>query len=181
MITEYSQEFKESMLQKIFFNPDRSVVSFAREANIPGSTVATWLRNYKKKNGKIMGQKKRKELWPAEKRFETVLLTARMSEPEKSEYCRKYGIYPTQVNEWKEDCIAGCRNAPDKKYIKEAKEKEQKYKKKTRALEKDLRRKEKALAETAALLVLKKKFRKFGGSQRTNDIHSRKKKSCIIN
>ncbi len=36
MTTEYSQEFKESMLQKIFFNPDRSVVSFAREANIPG-------------------------------------------------------------------------------------------------------------------------------------------------
>jgi transposase-like protein len=61
MITEYSPEFKESMLQKIFFNPDRSVVSFAREANIPGSTVATWVRNYKKKNGKIMGQKKRKK------------------------------------------------------------------------------------------------------------------------
>ncbi len=67
MTTEYSQEFKESMLQKIFFNPDRSVVSFAREANIPGSTVATWVRSYKKKNGKIMGQRKRKKLWSAEK------------------------------------------------------------------------------------------------------------------
>ncbi len=163
MITEYSSEFKESMLQKIFFNPDRSVVSFAKEANIPGSTVATWVRNYKKKNEKIMGQKNRKKLWSAEKRFETVLLTASMSEAEKSEYCRKHGIYPTQIKEWKEDCIAGCRNAPDKKYIKEAREKEQKYKKKTRALEKDLRRKEKALAETAALLVLKKKVQEIWG------------------
>jgi transposase len=163
MITEYSQEFKESMLQKIFFNPDRSVVSFAIEANIPGSTVATWVRNYKKKNGKIMGQKKRKKLWSAEKMFETVLIAAPMSEAEKSEYCRKQGIYPVQLKEWKEDCIAGCRNAPDKKYIKEAKEKEQKYKKKTRALEKDLRRKEKALAETAALLVLKKKVQEIWG------------------
>ena len=117
MITEYPQEFKESMLQKIFFNPDRSVVSFAREANIPGSTVATWVRNYKKKNGKIMGQKKHKKLWSAEKRFETVLLTAPMNEAEKSEYCRKHGIYPAQLKEWKKDCIAGCRNAPDKKYI----------------------------------------------------------------
>ena len=163
MITEYSQEFKESMLQKIFFNPDRSVVSFARQANIPSSTVATWVRNYKKKNGKIMGQKKRKKLWSAEKMFETVLIAAPMSEAEKSEYCRKQGIYPVQLNEWKEDCIAGCRNAPDKKYIKEAKEKEKKYKKKTMALEKDLRRKEKALAETAALLVLKKKVRENWG------------------
>ena len=150
MITEYSPEFKESMLQKIFFNPDRSVVSFARAANIPDSTVATWVRNYKKKNGEIMGKKKRKKLWLAEKRFETVLLTAPMSETEKSEYCRKHGIYPEHLKEWKKDCIAGCRNAPDKKYIKEAKEKEQKYKKKTKVLEKELRRKEKALAETAA-------------------------------
>jgi hypothetical protein len=163
MITEYPQEFKESMLQKIFFNPDRSVVSFAREANIPGSTVATWVRNYKKKNGKVMDQKKHKKLWSAEKKFETVLLTAPMSEAEKSEYCRKQGIYPVQLKEWKKDCIAGCRDAPDKKYIKEAKEKEKKYKKKTRSLEKELRRKEKALAETAALLVLKKKVQEIWG------------------
>jgi transposase len=163
MITEYSPEFKESLLQKIFFNPNRSVVSFAREASIPGSTVATWVRNHKKKNGKIMGQKKRKNLWSAEKRFETVLLTAPMSEAEKSEYCRKHGIYPAQLKEWKEDCIAGCRNAPDKKYIKEAKGKEQNYKKKTKALEKELRRKDKALAETAALLVLKKKVQEIWG------------------
>ena len=79
MITGYSQEFKKSMLQKIFFNPDRSVVSFAKEANIPGSTVATWVRNYKKKNGKIMGLKKHKNQWEAEKKFEAVLATAPMS------------------------------------------------------------------------------------------------------
>mmetsp|Transcript_25142 Transcript_25142/g.11975 ORF Transcript_25142/g.11975 Transcript_25142/m.11975 type:complete len:169 (+) Transcript_25142:87-593(+) len=163
MITEYSQEFKESMLQKIFFNPNRTVVSFAREASIPGSTVATWVRNYKKINGEIMGRKNRKKLWPAKKMFETVLIAAPMSEAEKSEYCRKHGIYPAQLEEWKENCIAGCRNAPDKKYIKEAKEKEQQYKKKTRALEKDLRRKEKALAEAAALLVLKKKVQDIWG------------------
>jgi len=163
MITEYSQEFKESILQKIFSNPSRSIVSFAKEANVPGSTVSTWVRNYKKKNGKIMGSKKHKNQWGAEKKFEAVLETAPMGEAEKSEYCRNHGIYLVQLKEWKKNCIAGCRNAPDKKYIKEAKEKEQKYKKKTWALEKDLRRKEKALAETAALLVLKKKIQEIWG------------------
>jgi len=93
-----------------------------------------------------------------------------MSEAEKSEYCRKHGIYPVQLKDWKKDCISGCRNAPDKKYIKEAKEREQKYKKKMRELEKELKRKEKALAETAALLVLKKKSRISGRSQRADDI-----------
>mgnify|MGYP001115487975 CR=1 FL=1 len=92
MITEYSQEFKESILQKIFSNPGRSIVSFAKEANVPGSTVSTWVRNYKKKNGKIMGSKKHKNQWRAEKKFEAVLETAPMGEAEQSEYCRKHGI-----------------------------------------------------------------------------------------
>jgi|GEM_PF-4745366 len=71
MITEYSQEFKESILQKFFSNPSRSIVSF------------------KKKNGKIMGSKKHKNQWRAEKKFEAVLETAPMGEAEKNEYCRK--------------------------------------------------------------------------------------------
>jgi len=35
-----------------------------------------------------------KNQWGAEKKFEAVLATAPMSEVEKSEYCRKHGIYP---------------------------------------------------------------------------------------
>jgi len=82
MVTEYTKEFKESILQKIFFNPARSVVSFAIDANVPASTVATWVRNYKKKSGKVMGSKKK---------FKAVLESASMNEAEKSEYCRKHG------------------------------------------------------------------------------------------
>ena len=163
MVTEYTKEFKESMLQKIFSNPERSVVSFARDANVPASTVATWVRNYKKKNGKVMGSKKQNKQWGAKQKFEAVLETASMNKAEKSEYCRKYGLYPSQLKEWKQDCIAGCRKAPDKKYIKAAREKEQQYKKRTKALERDLNRKDKALAETAALLVLKKKVQEIWG------------------
>ena len=48
-------------------------------------------------------------------------------------------------------------------------EKEGRYKKEISSLKKDLTRKEKALAETAALLVLKKKPRRSGGSQRKID------------
>jgi len=163
MVKEYTKEFKESMLQKIFSNRERSVVSFARNANVPTSTVATWVRNYKKKNGKVMGSKKQNKQWRAKKKFRAVLATASMNEAEKSEYCRKHGLYPSQLKEWKQDCIAGCRKAPDKRYIKAAKEKEQEYKRKTNALERDLKRKDKALAETAALLVLKKKVREIWG------------------
>ena len=45
----------------------------------------------------------------------------------------------------------------------------QKDKKRARNLERELRRKEKALAEAAALLVLKKKPRRSGGTTRTHE------------
>ncbi len=162
---EYTQEFKESMIQKILLNPDSTVVSFAREANVPESTVATWIRQYKKMNGTTVGSRKNKKQWTAKKKFEAVLATAPMSEAEKSEYCRKHGIYPEQLKEWKKDCISGCRKSPDREHLKKAKQKEQELKRKTRALEKELNRKEKALAEAAALLVLKKKAQEIWGDQ----------------
>ena len=162
---EYTREFKEAIIQKILSNPGRTVVSFAREASIPESTVATWIRNYPKKTGKTLSSKKSKKQWSAEKKFEAVIETSALSEAEKSEYCRKHGIYPDQLKEWKKDCISGCRKSPDRDYLKKAKQREQELKRKAQSLEKELNRKEKALAETAALLVLKKKAQELWGEQ----------------
>lgn len=162
---KYTQEFKEAIIQKILSNSDRTVVSFAREASIPESTVATWIRKHTKKTGKILSSKKSKKQWSAEKKFEAVLETSALSEAEKSEYCRKHGIYPDQLKEWKKDCISGCRKSPDREYLKKAKQREQELKRKAQSLEKELNRKEKALAETAALLVLKKKVQELWGDQ----------------
>ena len=57
---------------------------------------------------------------------------------------------------WKQDCLNGVSKQPSKKkeVLKQAKD----DKKRIRQLEKELHRKEKALAETAALLVLRKKL-----------------------
>ena len=161
----YTKEFKEAIIQKILSNPDRTVVSFAREASIPDSTVATWIRNHTKKTGKRLNSKKSKKQWSAENKFEAVLETSALSEAEKSEYCRKHGIYPDQLKEWKQNCISGCRKSPDREYLKKAKQREQELKRKAQSLEKELNRKEKALAETAALLVLKKKVQELWGEQ----------------
>jgi hypothetical protein len=111
----------------------------------------------------------KKKTWSAERKFQAVLETASLSEAEKNEYCRRHGIYQEQLEEWKKDCISGCRKSPDQNYIKKTRQKEQELKRKTKALEKELTRKEKALAEAAALLVLKKKSRRFGGKKRKND------------
>lgn len=163
MNRNYSQEFKESMIQKVFLNPDRTVVSFAKTTGVPASTITTWVSKYKKNNGEIMGLRKKRSNWSAERKFESVLQTSLMSEAEKSAYCREYGIYTDDLKQWVKDCISGCRQSPDKEYVKKFKHKELELKKKTIELEKELKRKNQALAETAALLVLKKKVQEIWG------------------
>ena len=84
-----------------------------------------------------------------------VLETANLTEIEFSEYCREKGVYPEQVKEWKEACINANDSAREKS-TKAGKELRAERKEKEK-LEKELARKEKALAEAAALLVLRKK------------------------
>lgn len=73
-----------------------------------------------------------------------------------NQYCREKGLYPEQVKQWKQACIAG-NTVKDKRNTKTTAE-HKSDKKRIKELERELRRKEKALAERAALLVLGKKF-----------------------
>ena len=78
-----------------------------------------------------------------------------MNAQEKSEYCRRKGLYPEQIDEWEKVCIHANGSAVQVASELRAELKEEA--KKVKNLERELIRKEKALAETAALLVLRKK------------------------
>ena len=67
--------------------------------------------------------------------------------------------------------LAKCDSTPDQKAIRSDA-------KKIRALEKELQRKDKALAETAALLVLKKKVQEIWGDE--DDEHEREERQMIL-
>ena len=82
--------------------------------------------------------------------------TATMTAIEVGDYCRSKGLFPDQIAQWKVACLQGAETAAEQQKQKELETK--KDKKRIKELEKELRRKEKALAETAALLVLRKKL-----------------------
>ena len=65
-------------------------------------------------------------------------------------------VTPEQIQRWKRDCLSGFSSQAvvKKEHHKQVREDKLKIKK----LEKELRFKDKALAETAALLVLRKKL-----------------------
>ena len=96
-----------------------------------------------------------------------VVETAALSESELGEYCRKKGLYPEQLKQWKQQCLEGFQS--NEQQTKALKQQTKKDKAEIRALKKDLRFKEKALAETAALLVLRKKLKAFYGEEPEDD------------
>lgn len=83
-----------------------------------------------------------------------MLEAAPLNEAELGAYCRRKGMLVEQLERWRVEVhavLSGNQGGT-------AKSERAADKKRIRDLEKDLRRKEKALAETAALLVLSLKY-----------------------
>lgn len=152
---KYPKEMKESIIARML-EGDETVSDIQRDTGVGINTLYRWRDKAMNQKGLSATTKyKNADKWSSEDKFMVVIETANLSEIEFSEYCREKGIYPEQVKEWKEACMNANDDAREKntKAGKELRE-ERKAKEK---LEKELARKEKALAETAALLVLRKK------------------------
>ena len=76
-----------------------------------------------------------------------------MDEATRAAWCREQGLYPINLDTWKQEAIAGLGDQRD---VDTAETKHVRHR--IKELERDLNRKDKALAETAALLVLSKKL-----------------------
>ncbi len=107
------------------------------------------------------GADKNSEHWPAEARFAAIVETATLSETEMAEYCRKKGLYPEQLTQWKQAFLRV--SSPDNKAALRQNQKEVKQ------LKRELVRKEKTLAEATAMLVLRKRLRDYYGETDEDD------------
>ena len=104
---------------------------------------------------------KRPEDWSPEEKLKITLEAASLSDQQLGAFLRQKGIHETHLQQWRLQMLNGLgKTASLKKNKRNAADT-----KKIRSLEKDLKRKEKALAETAALLVLKKKAQAIWGDE----------------
>ncbi len=158
----YSEERKKSVLIKHLPPHNKTCTEISKEENIPTSTIHTWIKKNQDKGIMVTNKEGKTAQWStAESRFAVIVETATMTELELGEYCRKQGLYPETIKEWKVQFIT---QLADTKHIEQQDKTQSKEdKKKIAQLEKELRRKEKALAEAAALLVLGKKLQAFYG------------------
>lgn len=130
----------------------------AKELDVSPSVVYKW-RNELVESGLLSTEPPLENTtdYSAEQIFFIVIETATMSERELAEYCRSKGLFVDDVKAWRALSIKAQSATSTSMSHKENKQLREE-RRKVRALEKELARKEKALAETAALLVLREKF-----------------------
>ncbi len=123
----------------------------------------SWRKQAREQGQPVPGKKSTPDQWSHETKFAVVVAAATLSESELGGYCRKNGLYPEQVKQWKLQCIHGFHR--DEQHANVLKKQTKEDKTEIQSLKKDLRFKEKVLAETAALLVLRKKLKAFYGGE----------------
>lgn len=142
---------------------NKPVSALARETGITEQTLYTWRRQLKSQGVAVLGDGKNAEEWTSEDKFAVVLETATLNATERAEYCRRKGLYAEQIAVWRLVCSIANANAVQVAKGQRAQAKGDQ--KRIRSLEKELNRKEKALAEVAALLVLRKKVQAIWGGK----------------
>lgn len=151
---EYPKEFKEQIVKKALAM-DMTQEAFVKAHGISRSSLQKWLRDARR--GAVTevakNTERRPQDWSAQERFAALVETSALGEQERGAWCRRHGLHSHHLQQWKRDAIAGTRVkacAQDKAQMRKLREQ-------NRRLSQELRRKDKALAETSALLVLKKK------------------------
>jgi len=159
----YSPERKEAVIKKMMPPINTPVSQLSKETGISEACLYNWRKQAKKGGNVVPGDGKNTEQWTSADKFAVVVKTLSLNDAELAAYCRENGLFVEQVNSWKTACLTA--NTHHDQQQKQLKEQVRVDKQKIKTLEKDLRRKEKALAETAALLVLRKKADAIWGKE----------------
>jgi transposase-like protein len=152
-MAHYPPERREAVVRRML-TEGLSMAELARDSGISEGTLYRW-REAAQTSGEDVSKTRKPQKRSARAKLAAVAETAALNEAELAEYCRRQGLYPEDVKAWRaqaESALAGgVVPASELRAVKAAE------KKRLRALERELHRKDKALAETAALLTLRKK------------------------
>ena len=148
-------EAKEQIVKKALGQGVKSLKEIATLNNIGYSTLGRWLRAYRTPSTSLGNPTRQniKDISRAEK-LGHLLSTASLDEARLGAYCRGQGLHSVELAQWKEEFVMS--ESPDENQEKQKSEMKA-LKAEIQSLKRDLHRKDKALAEAAALLIMKKK------------------------
>jgi len=161
---QYSSGMKAAILRRILPPQGESVLIVSKETGVSANTLYHW----KKQAREGMLDLGSGEICPSDRNSGeklTLLLESKSIGPEeKGEWLRSRGLHTEHLPLWEQE-LRELVTETEKKQCQENVE----LKRKNKELQRELNRKEKALAEMAALMTLKKKPMRSGGTARTTD------------
>jgi len=153
----YPLQFKENVVKMVLTGFD-SQAQIAKDMGVPASTMRYWLKKIQPSGSTIMTKhEKRPQDWSSKERIDALLEAAKLTEEELGAWCRQKGIHTHHLEKWKKEFSQEQSKNKDNNV--------RQLKKELKNLKKELNRKDKALAETTALLVLKKKVDAIWGDK----------------
>ena len=170
MKRSFNTSFKIQAVEKALNRGDNTTLTeIANSLGVGSSTLGKWITKAKNQEFETVSQNeianmiddKRPQDWTPEERLNMIVECASIDEDVCNARCRSQGIYPHHLKQWRDDFINGRSIKPKAVSPSELKT----LKLENKSLKKDLNRKDKALAETAALLVLKKKVHEIWGDE----------------
>lgn len=170
MTKRFTESFKLQAVEKALTRTEGTTLEEITERlGIGRSTLTRWILGSGKQPLKgtthpSMKKETRPQDLSLKERLAHVINCSALDTSEISQYCRESGIYAHHIQQWKLDFENGNTAQMPSKKSTETKS----LKTEITTLKKELHRKDKALAETAALLVLQKKVHEIWGNDEDN-------------
>jgi transposase len=167
----YSETFKAQMVQKLTRAGSPSASQLSREVGVHQSTLSRWVRqaHYVPEawqrtlptpdEPRRTMPARRPQDWTAEEKFAVVIKAASLPDEELGAFLREKGLHQANLMQWRQNMLTGLGESKARSSKRSAETR------RIRELERELTRKEKALAEAAALLILKKKAQALWGDE----------------
>jgi transposase len=146
-MARYGEAFRNRTVARLLPPESAGLSAVAKEVGVSVQTLERWRDEAQTKPA-------RGRAWSAGARLEAVIVSAALDEAGKSAWCREHGMYPAELDKWRSSATTALADPEEARASPQATRQD---KKRIKELERELLRKDRALAETAALLVLSKK------------------------
>jgi transposase-like protein len=166
----HTESFEAKMVQRLSAPNAISANRLSRKVGISQSRLSRWLlaaRTVEAMSKERPSDRARQAgaARPAEEKLRIVMAAAALGPDELGAFLRREGVHEAELEHWRAAVFGGAKSALDGGAAKAPARSADA--KRIKELERELRRKDRALAETAALLVLQKTSARLGGTGTT--------------
>jgi transposase len=163
MTKPFSVAFKQKMVQRLTGKNAVSALQLAREMGVRQQNLSRWLQQARSLPTMADKPKPAGREWTLEQKARVLADTCKLDGEKLTTYLQREGVRLAEYEQWRLALEEGGGASSSTN-------------KRIRQLERELARKEKALAEAAALLVLKKKVEALYGEDEDDDTNGENEK-----